>query len=247
MLAEERIAKIIAIIEDEGSVTVQRLMDELGASESTVRRDLVNMDAKGLVTKVHGGAVLKSNKINTKDEAVNNRKNLNLKEKVRIAKFAANLISDDDFVYIDAGTTTELLIDYLSCKSAIFVTNSISAAKKLSDLGFRVYILGGEFKSTTEAIVGEEAVVSLDKYNFTKGFWGTNGVNEKNGLTTPEIKEAMVKKKSMENCKDRYVLADASKLGKISSVKFAEIDDVTILTSKITDSSLQKFKNIQEV
>ena len=72
-------------------------------------------------------------------------------------------------------------------------------AKRISDRGYTVYILGGEFKSTTEAIVGDEAVVTLDKYNFTKGFWGTNGITVKNGFTTPEIKEAMVKKKSMEN------------------------------------------------
>ena len=72
--------------------------------------------------------------------------------------------------------------------------NSLTNAKRISDRGYTVYILGGEFKSTTEAIVGDEAVVTLDKYNFTKGFWGTNGITVKNGFTTPEIKEAMVKR-----------------------------------------------------
>ena len=67
-----------------------------------------------------------------------------------------------------------------------------------------LYILGGKIKATTEAVVGSKAVYDVNKYNFTKGFWGANGINIKNGFTTPEIKEAMVKKKSMENSNENY-------------------------------------------
>ena len=94
---------------------------------------------------------------------------------------------------MDAGTTTELMIDYITAKNVIFVTNSFAHAKHLSQKGYTTYILGGEFKPVTEAIVGEEAIISLDKYNFTKGFWGANGVTKGNGFTTPDVKEAMVR------------------------------------------------------
>lgn len=247
MLAEERFSKILQIIDKNGSATVQELMKIMNASESTIRRDLNSMDANGLIVKVHGGALSKNTEISTEDDLVNNRKELNYNDKDKIAQYAASLINDDDFVYIDAGTTTELIIDYITSKRTIFVTNSLDHAKKLSGRGFRVYILGGEFKSTTEAIVGEEAVVSLDKYNFTKGFWGTNGVSTTKGLTTPEVKEAMVKRKSMENCKERYVLADPSKFSMISSVKFAEFNHVTILTTELKNKSLSGYQNIKEV
>lgn len=247
MLAEERFSKILSIIEEAGSVTVQDLMEELGASESTIRRDLNTMDANGLLVKVFGGAVAKNTNIRTQDENVDNRKLQNIEEKVAIAKYAAGLIQSGDFVYIDAGTSTELMIDYIKVSNVTFVTNSLTHAKKLSAKGYTVYILGGEFKSTTEAIVGEEAVETLDKYNFTKGFWGTNGISITKGFSTPEVKEAMVKKKSMENCKERYVLADSSKFSQISSVKFSEFENATIITTELKNASYKKYKNIKEV
>ena len=167
MLAEERVKKILSIVDSEGSATMQQLIDALKISESTIRRDLISMDQKGLLIKVHGGAISNKTSIRTQDEKVNKRETQNSEEKRLVASYAAKLINDDDFVYIDAGTTTASMIDYITAKRAVFVTNSFSHAKKLSDKGFQVYILGGEFKSTTEAIVGEEAVFALDKYNFT--------------------------------------------------------------------------------
>jgi DeoR family fructose operon transcriptional repressor len=247
MLTEERFAKILTIIEENGSVTVQQLMIALETSESTIRRDLNSLAEKGLLTKVHGGAIANRPVIRTHDDDVEERKSKNTEEKLRIAKYAARLICPEDFVYLDAGTTTELMIDFIETKQAVFVTNAVSHAKKLADHGFKVYLLGGEFKTVTEAIVGEEAVEALDKYNFTKGFWGTNGVDAQSGLTTPDVKEAMVKKKSMEHCKERYVLADASKFTQISSVKFAELEKATILTTAAPRKSLEKYKNIKEV
>lgn len=247
MLAEERFSRILNIIDSMGSATVQQLMDELDASESTIRRDLVAMDKKGYLTKVHGGAISNNSNIHTQDENFTSRQIVNHDEKEEIAKYAASLIKNHDFVYIDAGTTTELMINYIEAQDAVFVTNSLINAKKLSGKGYTVYILGGEFKYITEAIVGDEAVFELDKYNFTKGFWGANGINVKNGFTTPEIKEAMVKKKSMENSKEKYILADESKFSQISSIKFGEFKDAVIITNKISNENYKKYKNIKEV
>ena len=227
MLAEERFSKILSIIESEGSATMQELMTALDASESTIRRDLNTMDENGLLTKVHGGAIAKKPSINTSDENVKSRKSLNADEKQLIAKYAASLIQPHDFVYIDAGTTTEMMIPYIQTTEAVFVTNAITHAKLLSEKGCRVYILGGEFKSQTEAIVGEEAVETLDKYNFTKGFFGTNGVTVEQGFTTPEVKEALIKRRALAQTKDAYILADASKFGEISTVTFGDFADAT--------------------
>ena len=231
MLAEERFSRILNIIDSMGSATVQQLMDELDASESTIRRDLVAMDKKGYLTKVHGGAISNNSNIHTQDENFTSRQ----------------IVNHDEKEEIDAGTTTELMINYIEAQDAVFVTNSLTNAKKLSEKGYTVYILGGEFKSITEAIVGDEAVFELDKYNFTKGFWGANGINVKNGFTTPEIKEAMVKKKSMENSKEKYILADESKFSQISSIKFGEFKDAVIITNKISNENYKKYKNIKEV
>ena len=171
MLTEERFAKILSILESMGSVTVQQLMTELDASESTIRRGLNALDANGQLTKVHGGAILKTVAYSTKDDNVISRKEKNRDAKNKIAKYAAEQIASGDFVYLDAGTTTELMIEYITSRQAVFVTNAISHAKRLAERGFTAYLLGGEFKAVTEAIVGEEAVTTLEKYNFTKGFW----------------------------------------------------------------------------
>ena len=136
MLAEDRCKKILDILDSMGSVTVQQLMDELDISESTIRRDLVAMDKKGYLTKVHGGAIANNTNIHTQDEKVINRLKQNRSEKEQIARYAASLIVDNDFVYIDAGTTTAVMIDYITAKNVVFVTNSLTNAKRISDRGF---------------------------------------------------------------------------------------------------------------
>ena len=244
MLTEERFAKILSILESMGSVTVQQLMAELNASESTIRRDLNTLDASGKLTKVHGGAILKAVAYSTKDDNVINRKEKNREAKNVIAKYAAGLITAGDFVYLDAGTTTELMIEYITSRQAVFVTNAISHAKRLAERGFTAYLLGGEFKAITEAIVGEEAVAALEKYNFTKGFWGANGISTQRGFSTPELKEAMVKKKSMENSIERYVLADDRKFGQISSVTFAPFESATVITTELSQEMYKRCGNV---
>ncbi len=244
MLTEERFSKILSILESTGSVTVQQLMAELNTSESTIRRDLTALDASGQLVKVHGGAILKNAGYNTVDDEVVHRKEQNREAKEKIAAYAAGLITAGDFVYLDAGTTTEFMIDHITERQAVFVTNAITHAKKLADKGCTVYILGGEFKAVTEAIVGEEAVVTLEKYNFTKGFWGTNAVSLKQGFSTPDLKEALVKKKAMQNCKDCYILADKSKFNQISNVAFAPFEGATVLTTDMTQPAFVKCKNV---
>lgn len=247
MLTEERFARILNILEEHGSVTVTELMEQLHASESTIRRDLNTLDARGQLLKVHGGAMQKdASSYRTQDDDILLRKELNVEQKVAIARYAAQLITDRDVVYLDAGTTTEPMIDAQMNRNALYITNAIGHARKLSALGCTVYLLGGEFKGTTDAIVGEEAVLSIAKYNFTKGFFGTNGVTKEQGFTTPEVKEALIKRRAMEQTKEAYVLADASKFGEISTVTFGAFTDATILTNQVKQE-YRGFSNIKEV
>lgn len=247
MLGEERQNAILSIVNDKKSVTVQELMKILDISESTIRRDLNLLDREGQLMKVHGGAMANNSGYHTIDDEVAVRKGLNRDEKLSIARYAAELIKTGDLVYLDAGTTTELMIDFINQSDVTFVTNSFSHAKRLSERGYTTYILGGEVKAVTEAIVGEEAIFGLDKYNFTKGFFGANGVTVKNGFTTPDVKEAMVKRKAVQKTKKKYILCDSSKFSQISSITFADFESAGIITSKIEDTSFRGYKNITEV
>ncbi|SER88452.1 DeoR/GlpR family DNA-binding transcription regulator [Lachnobacterium bovis] len=247
MLAEERFAKILSIIEREGSATITELMASLNASESTIRRDLNTLHSNGALIKVHGGAISNNVVVNTMDENYVNRSGLNKEDKSVIGKYAATLIKPNDFVYVDAGTTTSMMIDYITEKKVVFVTNAIEHARKLSQRGYTVYLLGGEMKISTEAIVGESAIESLNMYNFSIGFFGANGVSTVKGITTPELKEAMVKKSAISKCKRKILLADSSKFNEVSSVKFADFKEMSIITTNLKQQSLRKYKNITEV
>ncbi len=243
MLAEERLSKIIQRVNEQGSATAQELMEYLNASESTIRRDLNTLDAEGKIIKVHGGAISANTSFKMRDDEISDRRIINTEEKRLIAQYAASLIQKDDFVFIDAGTTTEFIIDYITEKNAVYVTNAVSHACKLSHMGCDVYLVGGRLKSATEAIVGAETLETLSKYNFTIGFWGTNGISKRTGFTTPDREEAGVKRISFRNCKKPYIVADSSKFDSISPVGFADFDDAVIITKK-TVKGYEDCKNI---
>lgn len=247
MLYEERLERIVSLVEQRKRMTVQELARELATSQSTVRRSLNLLDSKGYVTKVFGGAVSKNTLFSTRDNTVSERENLHREEKIMIARYAASLIKDDDFVYLDAGTTTAFMIDYITSRDAVFVTNSYTQAKLLSERGFMTLIPGGEVKAETEAIVGEETIESLSKYNFTKGFWGANGISLECGFSTPDLKEATIKKMSMRRTKERYVLADNSKFHFLSCATFCPFDAATVITDCVTNHEFQGKPNIIEV
>lgn len=230
MLAEERCDRIVALVNEKKSVTVQELMDTLGASESTIRRDLSLLDSRGEIVKVYGGAVAVT--VKQHDDDVRERRILFPEEKKLIAKYAASLVKRDDFVYIDAGTTTEYIIDFLTETGAVYVTNAASHAKKLSRNGFCVYLAGGRLKRSTEAVIGSTAADFIMRYNFTIGFWGANGIHRTIGFTTPDPEEADIKRVSMSRCKRRFIVADSSKFGVISPVTFSEFKNAAVITDK---------------
>lgn len=247
MLAEERFNRILSILEEKKSVTVIELTELLDSSESTIRRDLTTLDKRKKLIKVHGGATVLDLEYMTKDSEVSERQDLNKDEKEKIAQYAAGLIQKEDFVYIDAGTTTEYLVDQILEKEAVYVTNGIAHARKLLQKGCKVFLPGGELKKKTEALIGADAVENLKKYNFTKGFFGANGVHNEYGITTPDLNEAAVKESAFRQCRKTYILADSSKIGKISLVKFAELKETEIITTVLRQESYQKYKNIVEV
>ena len=237
MLTEQRFDIILKLLEEKKSVTVTELRELLDASESTVRRDITALDKAGKLTKVFGGAVALNHKVTAYEPTVAQKSELNKEEKKKIAKYAASLITPDDFIYLDAGTTTGLMLEYLAGVRAAFVTNAVSHAQTLAKMGIRVYLIGGELKSSTEAVVGSQAMQMIQMYHFTKGFFGTNGITRREGFTTPDTSEAIVKSTAMKQCKDVYILTDKSKFGEVSSVTFGGFTDAKILTEEIPEEA----------
>lgn len=251
MLTEERRNEIEKLVNMQGAVKLQDLLARFDASESTLRRDLIEMDARGLLIKVHGGAIAKDaagSRTITADSGVLEREQEHREEKQAIARYAASLVTDHDLVYLDAGTTTGYLIDFLPDNGkATFVTDGLMHARRLAAKGYRVYIPGGQYKPTTEAVVGEEAILQLSKYHFTKGFFGTNAVTSAAGFSTPDPSEAMIKRSALYASSARYVLCDASKFGLVSYVTFFPFSDALILTAGDVPELYTEYENVKVI
>lgn len=247
MLSEERYSKILDCLNEHKTVTVSQLVDALGVSESTIRRDLIYLDSVNKIIKVHGGATVLNDNYDFTERPVEAKQKLFAVEKDAIAKYAAETIRKGDFIFIDAGTTTEKMIDYITENTATFVTNGFSHAKKLARRGFKVYLIGGEIKATTEAIVGSECVEQLRKYNFIKCYLGTNGISVENGFTTPDPEEASIKRMVADRSYMTYILADHSKFGQITPVTFCSMENACIITDKVPEEKYLKHSVIKEV
>lgn len=247
MLAEERMAIILEIINEQKAVKLSQLCEMLDASISTVRRDINSLADMGKIVKVHGGAMALDDNFSFIEHNVEEKLALFTEEKIAIAKYAASLIEYGDFVYIDAGTTTEKMIDFIPQKDVSFVTNGFTHAKKLAQRGFKVYIPGGEVKFVTEAIIGAECVMTLKSYNFTKCFIGANGISVSAGFSTPDVREARVKTAAIDGSRKAYVLSDHSKFDKITSATFITLNRATIITDKLLDKKYAEYTSVKEV
>lgn len=250
MLARERQDIIVRLVHERGSVTTQELMAMLGASESTIRRDLEILDEQLQLVRVRGGATaaVSRARLVLHDASVAQKRDVNTVAKRAIGVRAASLVGPDDFVYIDAGTSTMQLAEAITQTEATYFTNSIPHAQLLLAKGCKTYLPGGMVKPLTEALVGEATIASLENLHFTLGFWGTNGISREAGFTTPEYSEAKVKEVSMVHTLRRYVLADQSKFDQVSLVTFASFEDATILTDRLPQGgSFQDADNVVEV
>lgn len=247
MLTEERHSMIIKAVNERASVTIAELAEMLDVSASTVKRDLIILANEGKIIKVRGGAMSRNESFTSVEKNVEEKASICTEEKMTIAKYAAELIENGDFVFLDAGTTTEKMIDYLNVKDVTFVTNGFIHAKKLARKGYKVFITGGEIKASTEAIVGAECILTLKNYNFTKCFMGTNGISLTAGFTTPDVNEARVKSAAIESSREVYVLADHSKFDEVSSATFAGLGKVVIITDRIPNRKYNNAADITEV
>ena len=146
MLTEQRYEMILNLLEENKSVTVTQIKELLHISESTARRDITALHQAGKLIKVFGGAVALEGEVISREPTVQQKENVNKEQKIRIAKYAASLIEPDDFVFIDAGTTTAYMIDYITQRNATYVTNAVLHARRLAAAGFRVFLTGGELK-----------------------------------------------------------------------------------------------------
>lgn len=245
MLQYERFEAILNTLKQQPTVKVAELSDRLGVSQSTVRRDIADLDREGKLQKVFGGAVSVTSQGDFSRAQL--KESIRAEEKTEVAAYAASLIRDGELIYIDAGSTTGSMIDQITCGGATYVTDGIRHSLRLASRGFRTYLISGHVKASTEAVTGHEAVSSLQKYHFDRCFIGTDGVDMDNGLTTAGIEESMVKTEAIGRSGSVYILADSSKFGLVAAITFAGLDAGTIITDRLPDPAFRSSAEIIEL
>lgn len=230
MLGIERQNIILELLEKKHFVRLTELLEFLKVSEATIRRDLSYLESRGKLIRVHGGAKLVEQVIWEDD--MQEKKELHLSEKKKIAKIAAQYIKSGERIFLDAGTTIENIIPYLKEKEGIeVVTNGYSHIPSLIEMGISTYLIAGRIKAKTQAIVGARAALSLRDFQFDLAFVGANGFNEE-GYFTPDEDEAIVKQYVIRKSKITYILADSSKRKQGNGILFATKEEAKLITEK---------------
>lgn len=238
MVPYERRKEIIRLLEAKEIVTLEEFCELFpGVSESTIRRDLKSLENEGHVNILRGGAAkLKGGYYDT---PVESRSQLNVEEKERIAKIAAEMVKDGDVVYIDAGSTPLLMVKYLMDKNITIVSTNTGIASALQNSDIECILVGGHLNVKTASVYGGMTDSFLRNLHFDKAFLGASGFSKNAGINTPDLSEARKKQIVRDNSRKTYVLADSSKDGKETMCKIFDIGEVTIICDQETDTLVE--------
>jgi DeoR/GlpR family transcriptional regulator of sugar metabolism len=229
-LAEARWRKLRGLLRERGILRVEELASELGVSSATVRRDLAALEASGELRRVHGGAATPE----TRDEEplFDDKASRAAQEKQRIAEAALKLIRPRDIVYLDGGSTILALAHLLTSHTQLtVVTNSLRVAQVFSSGGPRMILTGGECRLLSQTFVGPLTRAVLDQMYLDIAFMGTIGISAKDGMTTTDPAEALTKEQAMAHASRIVLLADSSKFGKTSFVRFGSLKALSTVIS----------------
>jgi len=233
MFAEltERERIILDRLSADGSVSVGILSRDLGLSEVTIRGDLRLLEEKGWVNRKRGGAVAAIHR------DILERQKVFSEQKNTIAKAAAEMVKEGDVIMIEAGTTTALIARYLTGKRDIhIVTNStlvFSYARMYPHL--QITMIGGEFRRSTESLVGPIALEIIGRLNVRLAFVGTDGFSLKHGMTTHIMEGAEIVKAMKAHAQTTVLVADSSKYGKVGFVSVLPLSEMNLI---LTDGDL---------
>ncbi|WP_207952399.1 DeoR/GlpR family DNA-binding transcription regulator [Paenibacillus turpanensis] len=234
---EERKQKIADYVQEHRRASVQELAQHFQVSESTVRRDLKDLEEVGKLRRTHGGAMLLQNDNN--EPPFVEKEDRFRAQKEAIACAALSIVQEDETIFLDSGSTTYCLAKLLkNYQKLTVVTNSVMAATELSSSkGIDLVLTGGTLRHETLAMVGPIAEKTLDYIRVDHVFLAINGFDVESGLSTPSLIEAEMKRKMIGAGKQVVLLADHSKYGKVSFAKVAGMEVVDLL---ITDEGLHE-------
>jgi DeoR family fructose operon transcriptional repressor len=222
-----------------GEVDIKKIALELDTSEITIRRDLNQLAADGLLYRTHGGA-MKVDPLQVPHDFINKAaKNVEAKDK--ICRAAANQINHGDIIFMDCGSTVFRLCQFIRSKKIKVITNSIPVVYELQNSLVSLNIIGGEFNAERQAVHGKIADEHIARYKATKAFLGVDGIS-RNGLFANSELEADITQAFAAHSVKTYLLCDDSKIGKESYLKFGELSMINTIITNSKSEELVYFK-----
>ncbi len=233
MIKETRINKIEEYIKENKSVSLDELMEVFSVSKNTIRRDVQELVERGDFKKVYGGVAVNDDR-SAKLESFQDRQVRNKKEKELIAKVAAQFIDDGDIIFVDSGTTTIELIEFIKNKSVTILTNSLNfIVHAIPYENLNVISTGGILERKTNSFGSIKYIDLLNAYNIKKAFMASTGISLTNGVTNASPFESELKTAVVNRSLETYLLIDHDKFDKYGLMTYCTLDKINFL---ITDA-----------
>ncbi|MDD4870197.1 MAG: DeoR/GlpR family DNA-binding transcription regulator [Kiritimatiellae bacterium] len=234
---DARKRQILESITRAGFARPEDLAQQHNVAAITVRRDLIWLEKAGFLKRVHGGAIPNDNPLSVIH--INIRMRSAMDEKRAIAKAAVNMIKTGEHIFLDAGSTCHFLAEALpEDKDLTVITHSLDNAHVLSQKrGIRTIVLGGELDTRLNAFVSPMTETALTAFHADKAFLGAMGVDPNRGISNNNLAEERIKLLMTSNAREVFVLADSSKLGKVT---FRSILPLSRISHIITDKGAPK-------
>ena len=241
MYTIQRKSAIISLLESEGTVDVAGLADRFRVSKETVRRDLREMEADGVVKRTHGGAVLPREDKDTVEHPVKVRSMQRLEEKKIICTKAAKLIQDGDTIFVDNSSTTINLLGYIDHSIHVtVVTNSLQLvieSAKITNPNLQIICLGGVFRKSNFSVFGHMSQENARSFFPTKAFMSCRGIDSRDILTDGSIYEVELKQFMLERSQQNYMLVDYTKFNQVGAVYLSDFSKIQHL---VTDDNVDR-------
>lgn len=244
MAQKERLERIAQMIRMDGKVIVTDLSDRLGVTPETIRRDLEKLEKEKVLTRTHGGAVLRTSDFAEKISFLK-REKTNVEEKRIIARLAAQQIAPNASIGCDASSTALELLRMLEDRKDILVlTNSVKAVFEMENSKFSLLTTGGYVNRQSYSMQGGTARNMIQEYHLEQVFMGCKGLQYDGGIFDSHELEIDMKKAMLEQGSKIYLLADHTKFGCIGFTKLANIGqiDVIITDRKPSDKWMELFE-----
>jgi DeoR family transcriptional regulator of aga operon len=234
---QHRDDRILKMLLQKGSITVEELITSLGASAPSIRRDLTRLESRGLIRRTHGGAALVQELLYEPfryDTAFQTRELRFVKEKRHIGLAAAELIEENETIGLTAGTTTTWVARSLRHRSNItIVTNAVNIGMELCNMpGLKIHLTGGYVHwPWSFSLIGAAAINFLGDSFLDKLFMSVSAIDASRGTTTNESDEALTFRAMVKQARQVIVVADSSKLGIVTPSLICPIEDVDVLVT----------------